>query len=472
MRCTALSDAFNEVCYTQKRCNLDGGIMRGGAWASWVLGGWMGVALAFGIEITSVYGQPTANFDCARADASRRPILSGPVARIESAHVVVHYTLDGVDATTVEYAQAVSEAAERSLEVQFNELGFAPPPPDCGLGGDDRLDIYIMHIAGGAIGQAVPEQIVGDNPHTPAVERRSAYSYLIIDNDMDFLEAAAAQGYIADPFDLVRITTAHEVHHAVQFGYDARNAYFGFYESGAVWLETLIYPDLTDAYEYTSLFQHPDLCLGSRADRRRVYAEWVLIDSLTRDFGLAAYEQLWQHLAVRDNLPGLYEGLEQLGTSVEAVTERMAIRNLLLDYPNSHRFAVPVTIFGEVRDAGTISSGQRGVQQQGVDYLRVAAGVWRFEVRSGRAIQLRLVGVRGQTATSYTLGRGATVDTRPYDAAYLIVHNTLRHRQTEDCYFTVWALDVHVGREDERVAPDSDLWSAVNYRGLSQVGGR
>lgn len=440
--------------------------MRAGIGAGWV---WAVLLLSGGM----IHAEQTpAAFDCARADASRRPILSGTVERIASTHAVVHYTLDGVDATTQEYAQAISEAAERSLAVQFNLLGFRPPPPDCKLGGDDRLDIYVMHITGGAIGQAVPEQIVGDNPNTPSVERRSAYSHLILDNDMDFLEAAAAQGYTADPFNLARITAAHEAHHAVQFGYNARNAFFGFYESGAVWLETLIYPDLTDAYEYTSLFQHPDLCLGSRVDRRRIYAEWVLIASLTRDLGLAAYEQLWQRLAVRDGLSAFYEGLEELGTTVETVVGRMAIRNLLLDYPNGDRFAVPVTISGEVREAGTIHSGQRGTQQQGVDYLRVAVGVWHFEVRSGRAIHLRLVGVQGQTATSYTLGRSGTVDTRPYDAAYLIVQNTQRHRQTEDCYFTVWALDVRAGHEDERITPDPDLWNAVYYREVDLTGAR
>ncbi len=420
----------------------------------------------------AVPNSAAASFDCTHADPNRRPILSGPVEQIESPNAVVHYTLSGADATTHDYARALSEAVEKSLSVQFDRLGWRRPPPDCGLGGDDRLDVYVMHIASGAIGQAVPEQIVGDNPNTPQVERHSAFSYLVIENDMDFLESAAAQGYTADPFDLVRITAAHEVHHVVQFGYNAKNAYFGFYESGAVWLETLVYPDLTDAYEYTSLFQNPDLCLGSRADRRRVYAEWAMVDSLARDWGLAAYEQLWQHLAVRDNLPAFYEGLEQLGTTVEDVVGRMAIRNLLLDYPNGDRFPVPVTLAGEVNAVGAINSGQRGTQQQAVDYLRVAPGVWDLNVRSGRGVTLRLVGISGQTATSYTLGHSGTVDTRPYDAAFLIVQNTLRHRQTEDCYFTIWTLDVRAGDEAALTSPDPDVWSAVYYRDVLPVGGR
>lgn len=413
-----------------------------------------------------------AGFDCSRADPNSRPVLSGPVERIESPNAIVHYTLSGVDATTHAYARALSEAVEKSLDVQFNQLGWRRPPPDCGLSGDDRLDVYVMDIAYGAIGYASPENMVGDNPNTPEVELYSAFSYLVIENDMDFLQTLAARDYNIDPLDLMRVTAAHEVHHAIQFGYDTNETFFGFYESGAMWIETLVYPELTDAYEYTALFRHPDLCLGSRTERLRVYAEWVLIDSFTRDIGPTSYQQLWEYLSTRDNLTGFYEGLALLGTTVEDVIGRMAIRNLLLDYPNGDRFAVPVTISDAVRGPGTINSGERGTQQQAVDYLRVVPGVWRFEVRSGNGIVLRLVGVRGQTATSYTLGRGGTVDTRPYDAAFLIVQNTLRHRQIEDCYFTIWTLDVREGNEAALTPPDPDMWSAVHYRDVMPVGGR
>jgi hypothetical protein len=404
-----------------------------------------------------------AGFDCTRADPNGRPVLSGPVERVESPNAVVHYTLSGADATSPAYARALSEAVEKSLDVQFNQLGWRRPPPDCGLGGDDRLDVYVMDIPHDAIGYAQPENMVGDNTHTPEVERYSAFSYLVIENDMDFLQAAAARGYSADPLDLMRVTAAHEVHHAIQFGYDTNESFFGFYESGAMWIETLVYPELSDAYEYRALFQRPDLCLGSRADRLRVYAEWVLIDSFTRDLGPTSYQQLWEYLSTRDNMSGFYEGLELLGTSVEEVIGRMAIRNLLRDYPNGSRFAASVALSGVIYGPGLVNSGERGVQQQAVNYLRVAPGVWRFEVRSGSGLLLRVVGIKGSTAASYTLGRSGAVDTRPYDAAYLIVQNTTRHRQVEDCYFTIWTLDVRAGGDTPLTARDPDVWSAVHY---------
>lgn len=407
-----------------------------------------------------------AAFDCASVTDNERPVLSGAETTIAATNTLVHYTRFGADATTDAYASALSEAVEDSLAIQFGRLGWRKPPSDCGLGGDDRLDIYVMDIRSGAIGFARPEDRVGDNPNTPATELDSAFSYLVIENDMDFLANAGAE-YDISALDLMRVTAAHEVHHNIQFGDDTRESYYGFYESGAMWIETLVYPQITDAYLYDALFLNPDLCIGSRADADglRIYAEWVMIDSLTRDLGAAAYQALWESLATRDNMSGFYSGLELLGTNVETVVRHMAIRNLLLDYPHGERFITTISPAGEIRGTGTFNADDHGVQQQGVDYLKVLPGIWQFDVRSGRNIQLSLVGVdrASATATSYTLGTAGTVDTTPFDAAWLIVQNTTRHQRVEDCYFTRYAISVRDGHDQPPTPPDPDEWDATHY---------
>jgi hypothetical protein len=399
---------------------------------------------------------------CTPDPSAQRPQLSGPLKQIGSERVLIHYTLNGADATTDYYAAQMLEALELSLDVQFEQLGWRQPPSDCGVGGDNRLDVYIRDIEFSAVGYAYPETIVGDNPNTPEREFFAASSYLVIDNDMSFVKPEEA-------LTLMKTTAVHEVHHNIQFGYDTSESYFGFYESGATWIETLVTPDETDAYEYDAVFAHPDLCIGSEADENgtRIYAEWVMIDSIARDLGLLAYQRLWEFLALEEGLNAFYLGLGRLGAAPETIIRRMAIRNLLLDYAHAQRFERRVAIEATADALGAIIPMEDGVQQQSVDYISVkVGGVLRFERVGGANLRLTLVGIDSatQTATSYNLGGDGVVDTRPYDSVYLIVQNTTRHSRVEDCYFTDWGVIISDGSGLPLTPADADVWNASNYR--------
>jgi hypothetical protein len=411
-----------------------------------------------------------AGFDCSKAVLNERPELSGAVKQIAATNSIIHYTTQGADATTDDYAAVASEAIENSLNVQFGVLGWRKPPNDCGLGGDDRLDVYIQDIEfTGAIGYASPENMVADNPNTPERELYSAFSHLVLENDMGFLRDMPELTISA--LDLLRVTAAHEVHHNIQFGYDTNETYYGIYEAGAVWIETLVYPTITDAFQYEDVFLYPDLCIGSRSYEAglRVYGEWVMVDSFVRDNGATSYQQLWEYLSTRNDMEGFFDGLEKIGTTVETVVRRMAIRNLLMDYQNSSRFVVPIAVSGFIRGAGNVESGERGTQQQSVDYLRLVSGVWTINVTSGSNISLSVVGIdrATNTATSYTLGTRGTVDTTKFDAAYVIVQNTTRYRNTDECYYANWTLAVNDGTGQPLTPPDAEVWSAANYRDIA-----
>ncbi len=425
-----------------------------------------GYRIVVGVNDPQVHGALnialTQQATCAPDPTAQRPRLSGPLKQIGSERVLIHYTLNGVDATSDYYAAQMLEALELSLTVQFGQLGWRQPPSDCGVGGDNRLDVYIRDIEFSAIGYAYPETMVGDNPNTPEREFFAASSYLVIDNDMSFVKPEEA-------LTLMKTTAVHEVHHNIQFGYDTSESFFGFYESGATWIETLVTPDETDAYSYDAVLAHPDLCIGSEADENgtRIYAEWVMVDSIARDLGMLSYQRLWEFLALEEGLDAFYQGLGRLGASPETIIRRMAIRNLLLDYPHAQRFERRVAVEAVVDALGAIIPMEDGVQQQGVDYVRVnLGGVLRFERVGGANLRLTLVGINSaaQTATSYSLGGDGVVDTDPYDHVYLIVQNTTRHSRVEDCYYADWGVIVSDGSGLPPTPPDPDVWNASNYR--------
>ncbi len=44
------------------------------------------------------------------------------------------------------YIDSVAIAADSAYNFEVNYLGYPPPPPDNGVGGDDKYDIYIENI--------------------------------------------------------------------------------------------------------------------------------------------------------------------------------------------------------------------------------------------------------------------------------------------------------------------------------------
>ena len=81
--------------------------------------------------------------DPAEAATVGRVSLSGPALAHDTTNFRIHYTIEGEDATTVEFAQLVGTTMEEVLQIQTG-LGWPLPPPDGTMGGDARFDVYLV----------------------------------------------------------------------------------------------------------------------------------------------------------------------------------------------------------------------------------------------------------------------------------------------------------------------------------------
>ncbi|MEM9951285.1 MAG: hypothetical protein AAF846_06790 [Chloroflexota bacterium] len=400
-------------------------------------------------------------FSCADVIYEDRPVLSGDVLRYEANDFVIHYTDSGRDAATNEWITELAIATQRSLDIQLNVLGWALPPADCGEGGDTRLDIYVTDIDF-ALGIARPENLVGDNPNTDVVEFYAAYSYLVIENDLDY------QTDRTQAFNDMRTTAAHEVHHNIQFGYDVNDRFFGFYEAGASWIETLVYPELTTAAaDVRSIFSRPDRCIGAfrgrQAGDQRIYGEWVMIDSFTRDLGLESYQFIWEYMSENEGLDGFYRALDELGTTPQEVVARMAVRNLLRDYALGGYFSTTVHIEGEVSDFGSITPQRNGIQQLSADYIYINnPDIYNIRVDENDPFELYVVGINttDEIAQVHELGTGGTIDTTLYDEAYIIIINTEQHSDSSNCEYASWRITISDGDLSDAMSATDEIWNA------------
>ncbi len=159
-----------------------------------------------------------------------RPILTDSII-IERENFRVHYTTIGGNATTRAYAESVAKYIEYSWKKQVDTLGWASPPPDNGLGGDTRYDIYIHNLPEGVMGRTTAENFY-NNPYP-----NGATSFISIDNNE------------IPSFGYLRIVCAHEFNHACQFRYSYLEGSW-WMENCATWMEDVCYDNENQYLDY------------------------------------------------------------------------------------------------------------------------------------------------------------------------------------------------------------------------------
>ncbi|MCB9449999.1 MAG: hypothetical protein H6672_01080 [Anaerolineaceae bacterium] len=430
-----------------------------------------GTARDNGAEIARVYtGQEVTVGDydrtpaasCDQLTAQERPQLSGPEFTQESPNFIIHYTTSGQDRVTDEFVGAVKTTMEQVLQIETQQMGWPLPPSDCGEGGDTRFDVYLMEtLSEGVMGFAQPGGVIGDNPNSAHQETWAAYSFLVLDNDFN--------GH-PTPRPAMRVTAAHEFHHGIQFGYDLNDAVNWVYEATSTWMETQTFTQDEDATPYVvDLFEYPDLCIGATPDNpdysNRIYAEWLLIDNIARDYGAESIKQMWVDFADYEGMDAFYLFLSQLGTTPQDVALRYAIRNLLMDYNLAGKFRGRVRLEGKINSFGVTTPRYSGVEELGADYLQInVPGTYTFTIDQPN-LKLVAVGINqaSGSAQAFDLGMSGTVDTTSFSSAYLIIFNTNQHSDPDNCTMTNWTLTVANGKGQPTAAPMPEVFNASHF---------
>ncbi|MDX1520219.1 MAG: DUF6055 domain-containing protein [Anaerolineae bacterium] len=417
--------------------------------------------------LTSFAPLPQDDSPHSRPKTQARPFLSGSPTFYDTQHFRIHYTLEGEDAISArdadtdqlpDYVTEVAEVLEYAWTIEVDQLGWSPPLPDRGEGGDTRLDVYLesqdefygfVETLGGH---------VGDNPHTPVVEEHAAYGYISLSHDY----TAETYGALTAG-DLLRTTIAHELHHAIQTGYDDSDLQEWLYEATAVWIEEQVYPEIEGGLDYADDYlDAPDLCpltVGRDDADVRWYGDWLLVAYLADHYGGPdTIRRIWETMIVEDGLDAIEESLAGQNTTLADVVVDFSVANLTTStcpdntpycYAQGERFQRPfveqVVNVGE--DKVELVIPQDGVQQFGADYLRLKSGGpidLAFSGSDAGRWHLQLVGLQGDAyvVTAIDPAQISTTNPAKYDRLYLVIVNTASAGWEAECGYHNYTLAV------------------------------
>ncbi len=237
------------------------------------------------------------------------PVLSGtPTSLLSSGgHFAIHYTTSGADApdtTTInrytglsltsatDWAAKVGDAFEAaySFYLGANGLGYHPPANFPGA----PLNVYLVDLASqGAYGFTQDDQ--------PAPSAGYPYAYIAyIQLDKDFTNGIFRPATYT-PLQSLQITSAHEFHHTIQYGY---NYYFDIWyaEVTSTWFEGEVYPTITQNYDYISGWfnnstRQINLAQSDPTFNSQAYGRWIFNRYLAEKHTTTVVRSIWEKLA-------------------------------------------------------------------------------------------------------------------------------------------------------------------------------
>ena len=226
--------------------------------------------------------------------AQRRPDVQHDILS-PSGRFRVHYDTEGRNAVSSrdddangipDYIDLTMTVLDSTWVLEIEQLGYNPPPSDKGLGGGDEYDAYVIELDGSYYGFAYPE----------AAGAIITPSYLEIDNNFTNSGYKQTRG-----LDALRVTIAHEFHHAIQFGYYATFDGSWWQESTSTWMEEVAYPHIDDYLQYLTYFLgEPQRALNSGVFRSlHTYGTAIFSHFLDQRYGRELNRLIWEEVGRR-----------------------------------------------------------------------------------------------------------------------------------------------------------------------------
>lgn len=249
----------------------------------------------------------------------------------DTTHFHIEYDTIGGGMTIDDYATALEGAWDKEI----TQFGWANPPvltsnPPPG----NRYHIRIDALPGGLFGvtynNGLHAGLVGDNPNTSWNDIDAYASCISIKNDFSGFNPIVPQR-------LLDSTSAHELHHSIQYGYGVITGTnvpdISFIESSAAWIEDEVYDTANVSNHYGRIWPIFTTSMGQYTNNR--YSYWHVFRGLTERYGTGTaggseqvMQDFWEETSKSTNsnmLAALNTALSNKGTNLADAYHAYAI---------------------------------------------------------------------------------------------------------------------------------------------------
>lgn len=223
---------------------------------------------------------------------------------------LIHFTKAGINAVSTtdknsngipDYIDSVAYYFDLAYRTEVDTLGFPQYAADYNHGGTNQYDIYVEEMG---IGTETYYGATNYDTLAPSDNRSSHFtSYIVIDNNFSATDSTIDnsgkkfRSYYTTGIEALKVTSAHEFNHALQFLCGDANADL-FNEMTSVYMETRVHPDVKDYLQYIkSLFNHfSQKFFGNGDDGSVGYSYAPLVQLMAMKYGDTFIRKVWQSI--------------------------------------------------------------------------------------------------------------------------------------------------------------------------------
>jgi len=257
------------------------------------------------LEIKSNYSYYSAEQQSKINSIMSRPFTETSLVS-PSGYFRIHYDASGTSApaydealSAYDNAMLVAEAFDSAYSFEVNHLDFFTPPSDNGAGGDNLYDVYITNLPS-YYGLTSPDSELGNNRVT---------SFINIDNNY------VGSIYTTNGIYAMRVTAAHEFHHAIQFGYIYRESDIYFMEMTSTSMEEFVFDDVNDYYGYLPRYFNNTSRAFTRSNKGDGYDMAIWNIFLADTLGIDIIRKQWELMPSMNAVEAIQQSLNDKNTS-------------------------------------------------------------------------------------------------------------------------------------------------------------